>query len=98
MSDAEIIVSDRETPFSDRESDQDQLWDAIEILKERKGQYLIKWAGVDPNGKPWPDSWTNKRDCTDDIVASWKFKKAEAKLAADKRKGAFTSLCPGSLD
>ncbi|KAJ7149135.1 hypothetical protein C8R46DRAFT_843381, partial [Mycena filopes] len=49
------------------------LYDAIEILKEKKGQYLVKWAGFDPkNGEPWPDSWTNKRDCTDDMVQAWK--------------------------
>ncbi|KAJ7182857.1 hypothetical protein C8R43DRAFT_15141, partial [Mycena crocata] len=88
MSDADIVeVSDRETSFSSHESDAEHLYDAIEILKEKKGQYLIKWDGVDPaTGKPWPDSWANKRDCTDDIVATWKLKKAQKKKEQQERK------------
>ncbi|KAF7369229.1 Chromo domain-containing protein [Mycena venus] len=87
MADPDVIeISDRETAFSSHESDEDHLWDAIEILKERKGQYLIKWAGVDDNGKPWPDSWANKHDCTDDIVQAWKWKKVQKKKEAMQRK------------
>lgn len=87
MSPADIIdISDRETSFSSHESDAEHLYDAIEILKEKKGQYLIKWDGVDPEGNPWPDSWTNKRDCTDDIVAAWKLKKAQKKRQSGQRK------------
>ncbi|KAJ7444575.1 hypothetical protein B0H11DRAFT_2088738 [Mycena galericulata] len=83
MSDVEI--SDRETSFSAHESDAEHLYDAIEIKKERKGQYLIKWDGLDPDGKPWPDSWANKRDCTDDIVQAWKLKKAQKKREQQRK-------------
>ncbi|KAJ7312957.1 hypothetical protein DFH08DRAFT_435378 [Mycena albidolilacea] len=81
-----IEISDRETPFSSHESDEDHLWDAIEILKERKHHYLVKWAGVDEHGKPWPDSWANKRDCTDDMVQEWKRKKAQKALKKKETK------------
>ncbi|KAJ6598199.1 hypothetical protein DFH09DRAFT_54629 [Mycena vulgaris] len=86
MSDPYLETSDRETAFESHESDAENLYDAIEILKESKGQYLIKWDGVDSNGRPWPDSWANKRDCTDDMVAAWKLKKAEKKKKAQERK------------
>ncbi|KAJ6482539.1 hypothetical protein C8R45DRAFT_304146 [Mycena sanguinolenta] len=71
-----LEISDRDTSFEHHASDDEHLWDAIAILDERKGHYLVKWAGVDEHGKPWADSWTRKRDCTDDMVEEWKRKKA----------------------
>ncbi|KAJ7234747.1 hypothetical protein B0H12DRAFT_153873 [Mycena haematopus] len=87
MSESDVLeISDREIPFESHPSDEEHLWDAIEILNERRGQYLVKWAGVDEHGKPWADSWTNKRDCTDDMVEEWKRKKALKKMEKQKRK------------
>jgi hypothetical protein len=87
-----IDISDRETVFSAHESDDEKLFEAIEILAERKGQYLVKWAGVDnKTGKPWPDSWSNKRDCTDDMVIAWKLRKKQQKEAS-KGKGQHATI------
>ncbi|KAF8176325.1 hypothetical protein K438DRAFT_1770532 [Mycena galopus ATCC 62051] len=91
--DSDVIeISDRETPFSPHPSDEEQLWDTIAILKEKKGQYLVKWAGVDKQGKPWPDSWVHKRDCTDDLVQAWKRQKAQKKKETAQRKGGFSDV------
>ncbi|KAJ7220718.1 hypothetical protein GGX14DRAFT_431848, partial [Mycena pura] len=79
-------ISDRDEEFEYHESDDENLYDAIEILKERKGQYLIKWAGVDSNGDPWPDSWANKRDVTDDLVRAWKAVRTQKKREALQRR------------
>ncbi|KAK7052093.1 chromo domain-containing protein [Favolaschia claudopus] len=87
MSEAEIIeISDRETPFSSREDDEETLWPTKGILKERKGQYLVEWAGEDEHGQPWKPSWVSKHDVTDDTVQEWKLKKAQAKK--DKQRKA----------
>lgn len=96
MSDADSF-SDREMQLSPRESDPEYLWDAIEILKQKKDQYLIKWSGLDPKtGKPWPDSWTNKSDCTYDLIQTWEEKRAQKKKEEMlQRKGVF--LCIGGL-
>ncbi|KAJ6498510.1 hypothetical protein C8R47DRAFT_1111951 [Mycena vitilis] len=72
--------------FSPHESDEEKLWTVIEIVKEKKGQYLCKWAGQDDDGNPWPDSWTLKRNCTDDIVKEWKLKKAAKEKQKQRRK------------
>ncbi|KAJ7665785.1 hypothetical protein B0H17DRAFT_283899 [Mycena rosella] len=90
MSQDILEISDRDTSFSAHESDEEKLYDAIKIVDERRGQYKIKWDGVDGKGNPWEDSWTNKRDCTDDIVAAWKLEKAkekaQKKLKAEQKK------------
>ncbi|KAJ7779186.1 hypothetical protein B0H16DRAFT_808323 [Mycena metata] len=84
MSDEIVELSEG---FSSHESDAENLYDAIEILKEKRGLYLVKWAGVDPKtGEPWPDSWAHKRDCTDDMVKTWKLKQAQKKKDSLKRK------------
>ncbi|KAJ7040971.1 hypothetical protein C8F04DRAFT_1253477 [Mycena alexandri] len=84
MSDEILEISEG---FSSHESDAENLYDAIEILKEKKGLYLVKWAGFDPKtGEPWPDSWTLKRDCTDDMVKAWKVKQAQGKKNGLQRK------------
>ncbi|KAF8325475.1 hypothetical protein F5887DRAFT_843330, partial [Amanita rubescens] len=49
------------------------LWDVIDIIDEKRAQYLVNWAGVDPaTKKPWKPSWVAKGDVTDDLVEKWK--------------------------
>ncbi|KAJ6618209.1 hypothetical protein B0H10DRAFT_1795962 [Mycena sp. CBHHK59/15] len=92
MSDSQVIdLSDRDTQFSSHESDAEHLYDAVEIVAEKRGLYLVKWDGVDPTtGKPWPNSWTHKRDCTDDLVQAWKLKQSRKRREAQQRKGMHT--------
>ncbi|CAK5274131.1 unnamed protein product [Mycena citricolor] len=68
--------SDEEGRFSPHSSDDEKLYEVIEILKESKSKYLVKWAGVDSRGKPWPDDWVPKQDVTNQLVSTWKKKKA----------------------
>ena len=75
--------------FRDSDSD-DQLWEVEYIKSERKDgtEFLVKWAGVDDNGKPWKDSWVPREDVTDDLVQDWRQKQAaEKKQKEKKRKG-----------
>jgi hypothetical protein len=33
-------------------------WEIEDILKERKGMYLVKWKGIDPSTRlPWKSTW-----------------------------------------
>ncbi|KAF9233775.1 hypothetical protein BU15DRAFT_53439 [Melanogaster broomeanus] len=67
------IVSERETQFVPRSDDDEVLWEVQEITAERGKKYRVKWAGIDPaTRKPWSQSWVDKRDCTDQLVAEWK--------------------------
>ena len=87
-----------ETQFEEGDSD-DELWDAEGILDERgesrTGEYLINWRGVDPRtGRPWDPTWERKNGCSDDLIRSWKARKArnpdivgvEGKKWEDKQK------------
>ncbi|WVF71643.1 hypothetical protein IAT40_006451 [Kwoniella sp. CBS 6097] len=65
-----------ESQFVPQDDDEDNLWSAIEILDEKgvqgKGQYLVKWAGVDRStGKPWAPTWEPKHNCTQDLIDDW---------------------------
>ena len=45
-----------------RETDR-EMYKALFIISHKddaghRRMYLVKWAGLDPDGKPWPDSWT----------------------------------------
>ncbi|KAF9233770.1 hypothetical protein BU15DRAFT_79792 [Melanogaster broomeanus] len=74
-------VSERETQFVPRSDD-----DA-----ERGKKYRVKWAGIDPaTRKPWSQSWVDKHDCTDQLVAEWKATKKKEKLEVGKKRGAST--------
>ncbi|KAG5653215.1 hypothetical protein H0H81_001692 [Sphagnurus paluster] len=80
------LVYERETQsqFVPQEDDEQVLWEVIEITAEKGKYYKVRWAGSDPaTGKPWPQSWVQKQDCTDDLVIQWKCKKDLKK----KRKG-----------
>lgn len=63
--------------FVPQSNDQELLWTVLAITDERKGKYKVKWAGINPEtGRPWPQNWVPRADCTDDLVAEWKRKKA----------------------
>ncbi|KAI0067047.1 hypothetical protein BV25DRAFT_1835372 [Artomyces pyxidatus] len=72
----DLPPEESQTKFQPQSSDEDNLWEAEEILKENnKGQYLVKWSGVDPStGKPWKPTWQERKDCTDDLVSEWRAK------------------------
>ena len=77
--------------FESRESDDEdpetKLWDVVDILDERNGFFLIKWAGVDEHGEPWKNSWVPRVDVTDDLVKEWRMKKATATKMKGLEKG-----------
>ncbi|KAI0778388.1 hypothetical protein BD413DRAFT_508860 [Trametes elegans] len=76
-----------QTQFIPGDNDEEELWEATEILEERGSRYKVRWAGVDPEtDKPWAPSWVPKHDCTDDLIAEWKRKQKEKKKKAEERK------------
>ncbi|KIJ49276.1 hypothetical protein M422DRAFT_161518 [Sphaerobolus stellatus SS14] len=84
-SSSSVEVPEYETQFLPHSDDEDNLWEVVEILKESRERYYVKWGGVDPKtNKPWPDSWVPKEDCTDDLIREWKLRKA--KMDQPKRK------------
>ncbi|KAJ8468385.1 hypothetical protein ONZ51_g9676 [Trametes cubensis] len=65
----------------------DGWYEAIDIVAERKGMYKVRWGGVDPKtGKPWEDSWVSTRDCSKQLIASWKEQQAAKKKAQAQRR------------
>jgi hypothetical protein len=71
-----------ETQFIQESDDSQNLWEAECILDERgqpiKGQYLIKWKGLDPStGEVWEPTWEKKTGCTSDLIDEWKEKKKD---------------------
>lgn len=82
-----IEVSEPETQFVPQDGDEEVLWEVIEITAEKRRQYKVKWAGIDPStGKGWDETWVPKHDCTDDIVREWKVKQAKKAKEAQRRK------------
>ncbi|KAJ3575404.1 hypothetical protein NP233_g1108 [Leucocoprinus birnbaumii] len=77
--DTESEVSSIEHQFSEREDDDETLWEVEEIVGEKGKKYRVRWSGVDEKGKPWPLDWVLKEDCTPTLVKAWKAKQAEAK-------------------
>lgn len=72
------------TQFIPLSDDEETLWTVIEITAERPRHYKVRWEGNDPaTERPWAQSWVPKTDCTDDLRAVWKKKKALKK----ERKG-----------
>ncbi len=77
---SESDSDDTQTRFIPRDDDDENLWDAIEILEERGDKYKVRWDGFDrKTGKPWPPTWEFKRDCNDELKHTWKMKKAAKK-------------------
>ncbi|KIK26296.1 hypothetical protein PISMIDRAFT_271599 [Pisolithus microcarpus 441] len=78
-------LSEFETQFVPRSNDDEVLYEVEEITAETLHKYRVKWAGLDPaTQKPWPQSWVDKHDCTDALVAEWKAKKAKKKQQKQK--------------
>lgn len=64
--------SQSEVEFIPKSDDEETLYNVECILAERRGQYLVKWEGVDENGGDWPHDWVPKADCTPELVKEWK--------------------------
>ena len=91
-SDGSLVLSSQETQFVPREDDEEILWKVIEITSEKGDLYKVRWEGNDPEtGKPWPQSWVPKHDCTNDLVRAWKRAKAMKKFEADQKRGESSS-------
>jgi hypothetical protein len=92
-SDGSAVVSSQETQFVPQENDDEVLWKVIEITGEKDKFYKVRWEGDDPKtGKPWPQSWVPKHDCTPDLVKAWKVTKALKKPVVQRNKGEY-SIC-----
>ena len=82
-----VDVPEYSTQFEPGPDDNETLWNVLEIIKENKTRYLVKWEGVDPEtGKPWDPSWVPKSDCTDGLILEWKVKKAKKDKAREKKR------------
>jgi hypothetical protein len=82
----DISLPEYSTQFEPLSGDETNLWEALEILKEARHTYLVKWGGVDPStGDPWQPSWVPKRDCTDDLIYEWKIKAAKKKQKTTRK-------------
>jgi hypothetical protein len=74
-----------ETQFQAEADDSQNLWEAECILDERgakvKGQYLIKWRGIDPVTQvTYEPTWEAKTGCTPDLIDEWKERKRDDPL------------------
>ena len=92
-----------ETQFIPQSDDEETLWEVIEITAELPTKYKVKWKGLNPaTGRPWPQSWVPKADCTDDLRREWKKKKKKKKEHAKEGKGTIVQLlvmrCPFETD
>jgi hypothetical protein len=75
-----------ETQFIPQSDDDEKLWAVEEILAEKGKKYLLRWAGTDKDGKPWPNSWVLKYDVTNDLITQWKELKQKRKLEKELKK------------
>ncbi|OJT02749.1 hypothetical protein TRAPUB_6743 [Trametes pubescens] len=89
---------DTQTRFIPRDDDDENLWDAIEILEERGDKYKVRWDGFDrKTGKPWPPTWEFKRDCNDELKHTWKMKKQAKKNRKKSTANGRQSKVRGSI-
>lgn len=88
---ATTIHSDEELEqVEEAEPGDDGYWPAIEILNERKHDYLVNWDGINPDtGRAWTPSWTRKAEVTEDLVEAWEATKATK--GKDNRRGVLCS-------
>lgn len=94
---AEMVLSvrsdDEEAQVEEAEPGEDGYWPALEILNERKHDYLVNWDGIDPEtGRAWTPSWTRKSEVTEDLIEVWEAKKALKKKGG--RGGVLDSAWP----
>lgn len=84
---------DDEARAEEAEPGEDGYWPALEILNERKRDYLVNWDGIDPEtGRAWSPSWTRKSEVTEDLIEVWEAKKASKKKGG--RRGVLDSARP----
>ncbi|USW59760.1 Putative chromo/chromo shadow domain, Chromo-like domain superfamily protein [Septoria linicola] len=38
---------------------------------DNNGEYLVRWAGKHPNGKPWPCTWEPEQNIGQDVLSAW---------------------------
>lgn len=85
-----VHSDDDEEQVEESEPGEDGYWPALEILNERKRDYLVNWDGINPEtGTPWSPSWTRKSEVTNDLIEVWRAKKAAKKK--NSRRGALGS-------
>lgn len=84
-----------ETQYVPEEDDSQNMHGVECILDERgpknKGEYLIKWLGIDPaTSEPWKPTWEPKSGCTPALIAEWREKKKSdpriIKLLSEREK------------
>jgi hypothetical protein len=69
-----------------KSSSQDNYWEAIEILDQKGDQFLVSWAGIDPEtGKQWEPTWVRI------LAVSWADNRNHEKIV----QGLFSK--PGDL-
>lgn len=86
-----VHSDDDEEKVEGPEPGEDGYWPALEILNERKRDYLVLWDGTDPEtGKAWEPSWTSKTEVTEDLIEVWVAKKAAKKKK--NRRGVLDSV------
>lgn len=61
-------------------------------MAENESKYLIKWAGTDEKGDPWPPTWEPKQNPTPDLIADWEAKKTKDKTRAQEQDSETTSV------
>jgi hypothetical protein len=84
------IHSDKEEQTEADEPGEDGYWPALEILSERRHDYLVNWDGINPEtGRAWTPSWTRKTEVTEDLIEAWETKKATKKK--NSRRGVLES-------
>jgi len=77
---ATSVHGDGEEQAGEAEPGEDGYWPALEILGEKRHEYLVNWDGTDPEtGLPWTPTWTRKTEVTDDLIEAWKEKQAAKK-------------------
>lgn len=82
-----------EDQVEEAEPGEDGYWPALEILGEKKHDYLVNWDGINPEtGRAWTPSWTRKSEVTEDLIEVWEAKKASKKK--DGRRGVLDSVSP----
>ena len=73
---------------------QNKEWEAVAILQETRGKYLIQWAGINPITKqPWGSTWEPKRMANKALVKD--FKKRNQK---QQRNGRNSGVQEGSCE
>lgn len=55
---------------------EDHPYDIRGIMAESKNHYKIRWAGEDPDGNKWIDTWVPKDHADEGAKEDWEFRKS----------------------